>query len=205
MPEKLFYELSKEKRIKVTSAVLDEFSQYSYYESSTNRIVKKAGIAKGSLFKYFSNKKDLYFFIIDSCIEDMVESLQSRLTGLPEDLFDRVLKYSELEFSWYIQQPVKYRLIKRAFKPDNTEIFRITEERYSSAGEDIYYRIFEDIGEKQLRWGKKKSVNILKWFLISFNEEFIREAETVEDIQKLKEQYLKQLAEYLKILKEGII
>ncbi|KAB3527434.1 TetR/AcrR family transcriptional regulator [Alkaliphilus serpentinus] len=61
MPKKLFYELDEEKRERITNVVLREFAQHSYNESSTNRIVKNAGIGKGSLFKYFQNKQDMYF------------------------------------------------------------------------------------------------------------------------------------------------
>lgn len=58
MPKKLFFELKDEKRKKIIDTGISEFAKYNYNNSSTNRIVKDAGISKGSLFKYFESKED---------------------------------------------------------------------------------------------------------------------------------------------------
>lgn len=204
MPKKLFHELNEEKKARITDVGLNEFAQYSYNESSTNRIVKNAGIGKGSLFKYFSNKEDFYFYILDYVIADLVANLEKEITKLPSDLFERTIKYSELEFAWYIQDPDKYKLLKKAFMKDNTEIFKKTEERYVLMGEKFYYKLFEDVNTKQFKWEKEKILDILKWFLKGFNEEFIKEVELQDNIQDIKDEYLKRLKEYMKILKEGL-
>ena len=51
-----FENLPEEKRKKILEICLDEFSENSYENSSTNTIVKRAGISKGILFHYFKNK-----------------------------------------------------------------------------------------------------------------------------------------------------
>ena len=65
----------------------ESFSRYTYAESSTNRIVEAAGIAKGSLFKYFVNKKDLYFYVLDSIVRAFSASLEEGLRGVRGDMF----------------------------------------------------------------------------------------------------------------------
>lgn len=72
-------------------------------------------------------------------------------------------------------------------------------------GEDIYYKIFEDVDTKQFKWKKEKNIDILKWFLKGFNEEFINEMELQDNIDDIKKEYLKCLKEYMEILKEGLI
>jgi len=45
---------------KLLNAALDEFGKYSYKQASLNRIIKKAGISKGSFYFHFKDKKSLY-------------------------------------------------------------------------------------------------------------------------------------------------
>ncbi len=204
MPRKLFYELDKQKQLTITQAALSEFAEKSYHESSTNSIVKKAGIGKGSLFKYFSNKEDLYFYIVDYIIDDLTAESKEDVASLPENLFERVTKYSEIEFAWYIKNPIKYTLIKKAFVDDHSDIYKKTEKRYALFGDRFYYSLFEDIDTDQLKWDKKKTLDVLKWFLKGFNEEFIREIAVEDNIDRIQEMYLIQLQDYMTLLKEGL-
>lgn len=204
MPNKLFYELDEEKRARVFNAVLEEFARYSYHESSTNRIVEKAGIGKGSLFKYFRDKKDMYFFILDTVIEEFKIHLEGEFTNLPKDLFPRAVQYAELEFAWYIENPEKYKLLEKALVKNDAEIFYETEKRYNLQGEEFYYRIFEDIDTKEFKYKKEELLNILKWFLKGFNDQFIEEMQMQDDISGLKDAYMSRLIRYIEILKAGL-
>lgn len=200
MPKKLFHELDHEKRARIVGVALREFAQYSYNESSTNRIVKHAGIGKGSLFKYFQNKKDLYFYILDAIAADLTADLAGEMKNHKGDLFERTIRYAELEFSWYVQNPEKYRLFKKAFVKNDTEIFKETEQRYALAGNEVFYRLFEDVDMRE----KEKFLDILKWFLQGFNEAFVEEMRTQDNINDVKDAYLERLNEYMAILKEGL-
>ena len=88
MPNKLFFELDKQKQDRIISAAITEFATHGYENSSTNRIVKECAISKGSLFKYFENKEDLYFFLIDT------KKLKSLNTG--QHVFDLTI-YKEFK------------------------------------------------------------------------------------------------------------
>lgn len=204
MPNKLFYELDGEKRARILNAVIKEFAQYSYNESSTNRIVENAGIGKGSLFKYFQDKKDMYFYILDTVIEDFTTQLEGEIANFPEDLFERIIKYAELEFAWYIENPEKYKLLEKAFIKNDTQIFHEVEARYNLKSEEFYYRLCGDIHTKEFKCEKEELLNILQWFLKGFNEQFIREMQAQDDIRNLKDAYLSHLIRYIEILKEGL-
>jgi len=207
MPTDLFYELDNDKKNKIINVGISEFAKHDYINSSTNRIVKNSGISKGSLFKYFQSKEELYFYILDCVTAELMSSLEEKTDSLPKDLFKRVIKYSELEFAWYIQNPDKYKLIIKAFKKSDTEIYRKVETRYNLMGQGIYYKLLEDIDTKQFKWDKRKTINILKWFLIGFNEDFINQTEVQVNIEidNIRNEYVKMLTEYLEVLKEGLI
>lgn len=65
MPKQTFLNLNIEKQEAFINAALDEFSSKDFKHASISKIVKKLKIAKGSVYQYFENKKDLYFYLIE--------------------------------------------------------------------------------------------------------------------------------------------
>ena len=204
MTKQLFYQLDIDKRNRIINAGLSEFAQYSYNEASTNRIVKKAYISKGSLFKYFINKKDLYFYILDYVIADLGKNLKDELLKLEGDIFKIILIYAEAEFNWCIENIDKYKLLKRAFINDNSKIYVKTIERYKLIGDSFYYKILENAEMQGLNWEKQKVLNVLKWILEGLNEKFIKEAGQYSNISDIKDCYLKELRNYMEMMKKGL-
>ena len=62
--EPKFLALDQDKQDRILNAAMEEFARNGYKNTSTNKIVKQAGISKGLLFHYFSNKKELYLMIV---------------------------------------------------------------------------------------------------------------------------------------------
>ena len=207
MPTTLFSELNDEKRQNIIATGIAEFSNYGYENSSTNRIVKNAGISKGSLFKYFPTKEDFYFYVLDEITTELILSLKEKVSTLSTELFQRIIEYSVLEFSWYIQYPEKSKLIVKAFMKSDTDIYRKTILRYGNKEQDIYYWFLQDIDTVQFRWSKQKTIDILKWFLKGFNEDFLSRVQIQNniDFEKAKNEYVVSLTEYIEMLKAGLV
>ena len=110
MPTSVFLELSEEKKERIISGALDEFAANRFDNASTNTIVKKAGISKGSLFKYFENKEDLYFYLIDTVTAKMSADMADAVTTLPEDVYECIIAYSSLEISRSEERRVRERV-----------------------------------------------------------------------------------------------
>lgn len=64
MPKKTFFNLKPEKKKEVTDAFLREFSVNTFDEASITSVVKQLGIAKGSVYQYFEDKRDLFFYLV---------------------------------------------------------------------------------------------------------------------------------------------
>ncbi|MGO0883232.1 TetR/AcrR family transcriptional regulator [Clostridioides difficile] len=206
MPTKLFFELNEDKQRKIIGVGISEFATYGYINSSTNRIVKSSGISKGSLFKYFPNKEEFYFFILDTVTADFIESLEKKTSELSSELFQRIIEYSALEFSWYIQNPEKAKLVISAFTKSDTEIYRKTIERYGIKKLDVYYNLIKDVDLSNFRWDKQKTINILKWFLKGFNEDFLGSIQIDNySFEHIQNKHIKSLTEYMEILKIGLL
>lgn len=206
MPTNQFLNLEEEKQNRIIQAAITEFAQNTYVNASTNRIVKACGISKGSLFKYFTDKEDLYFFLLDTVMWEMLRDIESDVENLPTELFQRIIDYSALEISWYIKNPDKGRLIMSAVKEKDEEICSRMAERYGARGENIYYELLADIEGKNLKIAKEKIAELLKWVLEGFNETFLKKADIKkESFEQLKENYIQELSNYIEILKTGFI
>jgi AcrR family transcriptional regulator len=64
MPKDTFNNLPEDKRRLFLEIAIKEFSKHPYKAASISEIVRQAGIAKGSVYQYFENKKDLYQYLV---------------------------------------------------------------------------------------------------------------------------------------------
>lgn len=204
MPKKLFNELDIHKKDMITDVILNEFAVNLYSDASTNSIVKNAGISKGSLFKYFENKEDIYFYILDYVIASLTAHMTEHISNLPDDLFKRTIMYAEIEFDWYIKNPLQYKLFKIAFDQNDSEIYQKTYARYIVKGENIYYKLFEGVDFSQFKTHKEELLKILRWTLEGFNKEFMEKSKDRIEVNTLKRQYINELNNIINILKNGL-
>lgn len=204
MPTNQFLNLGAEKQNNIIQVSIAEFAQNGFVNASTNRIVKECSISKGSLFKYFEGKEDLYFYVLDIVTGEMLQDIESEIGDLSTELFQRIIDYSTLEISWYIKNPVKGRMVVGATVESDEIIRSKTIKRYGSLGENIYYGLLEGIEEEGFKQNKDKIVDILKWVLEGFNKDFLEKADVKkETFEQLKEEYIQKLTDYIEILKKG--
>lgn len=79
MPSQTFVNLPEEKRIRIIQAAKEEFSQYSFYDASINRIIKEAQIPRGSFYRYFENKEDLFLYLLNEYKSDLLNQINSKI------------------------------------------------------------------------------------------------------------------------------
>lgn len=73
MPKETFFNLAEDKKERVIDAAINEFSARSYHKARITAIADNAGIAKGSFYQYFENKKDLFKYIIELIVNKKLE------------------------------------------------------------------------------------------------------------------------------------
>ncbi|OCB38318.1 TetR family transcriptional regulator [Mycobacterium malmoense] len=82
MPTVTWARVDPARRAAIIEAAEHEFGAHGFSRGSLNVIARRAGVAKGSLFQYFADKRDLYAFIADigsqrvrSYIEELIRQL----------------------------------------------------------------------------------------------------------------------------------
>ena len=87
MPSDTFLRLNDEKKKKLINASFKEFSLNNFNDASINRIIKEAGISRGSFYMYFEDKKDLYFYLLEQYGEILSNNMKKDLIKNKGDLF----------------------------------------------------------------------------------------------------------------------
>ena len=82
MPTVTWARLDAERRAAVVAAAEAEFAARGFSHGSLNVIARRAGVAKGSLFQYFADKRDLYAFICDVASQRVRSHMEDRIREL---------------------------------------------------------------------------------------------------------------------------
>lgn len=201
MPEEVFFNLNEEKKERIINTAMREFATYGYENSSTNRIVKECRISKGSLFKYFKSKEELYFYLIELIFAELTNEIQIWLTKISQDdVYQRLIDFCTLEMEWYLENPIKGAFIITVTADSNTKRFKKLNKRFATDARNIYYQFLLGIDVDN----KKELADIIKWLIDGYTIEFRKTIKLNErSLEEIKEDYMEGFTKYLKILKKG--
>lgn len=88
-----FLNLPPEKQERILTAALGEFADKGYQQASVNVMVSASGIAKGSIYQYFPDKKSLFLYVFDFAIALVRRTLLGvKEASREEDFFTRLEK-----------------------------------------------------------------------------------------------------------------
>ncbi len=71
MPTATFFRLNEKKRTNITRCAINAFAASGFTGTSMDSVAEAAGVAKGALYRYFTNKKDLYLHVVDTLCDDI--------------------------------------------------------------------------------------------------------------------------------------
>lgn len=191
-----FFEIKNEKQERILNAAIKVFALNGYRKASTDVIVSEAGISKGLLFHYFSNKLSLYEYIIDYSIKYMNFEFGSSVSKQERDFFEIQMmmeqaKIRVMKIYPYMQQ----FLASLKYETDEKAKAVIGENAY--ALESMINVIYKqaDTSKFQDYVVVQKVVDMIRWMSDSFLKEHLVEGDT--DAEALVQEFSK----YLKMIK----
>lgn len=87
VPSSTFFHLPAEKRETILYHAREEFSRVPYPDASINRIIRDAGIPRGSFYMYFDDKADLFHYLLSEYGRRIAGRLETLLIQCRGDLF----------------------------------------------------------------------------------------------------------------------
>jgi TetR/AcrR family transcriptional regulator len=88
VPQKTFMNLTKERQKEIIDACLREFALHDYNEVSLSKIIAELGLAKGSFYRYFESKRDLYEYLIEYAKKMNIGLFEKTLQDPGDDILD---------------------------------------------------------------------------------------------------------------------
>ena len=107
MPTVTWARVDAARRAAVVEAAEAEFGMHGFSGGSLNVIARRAGVAKGSLFQYFADKRDLYAFIADIASQRVRTYMEDRIRELDPSrpFFDFLTDWLDAWVAYFADHP----------------------------------------------------------------------------------------------------
>lgn len=107
MPTVTWARVDAARRTAVVEAAEAEFGMHGFSGGSLNVIARRAGVAKGSLFQYFADKRDLYAFIADVASQRVRAYMEDRIRELDPSrpFFDFLTDWLDAWVAYFADHP----------------------------------------------------------------------------------------------------
>lgn len=197
--DNVFNNIEADKRIRIINSALKEFSENDYEKASTNNIVKRANISKGSLYYYFKSKKELYEYLITFVFETIGTALTERIDWDDSDLFTRIKEIIMIKFKFTQIYPSIYDFIGRFYKGKSIEDLKSMAQSYApDLHSKVYYHNI-DFGRFKDNVDTSKAVNIIRWTLEKYTEELYINTDIAINYDDME----KEINEYIEVLRSS--
>ncbi len=114
MPKKAFFSLPAKEQDIFFDTALGHFAQVPYEQSSLSSLLRECGMAKGTFYLYFSNKLDLYEYLVNTVLTMKSIYIKTRLVREPPDFFHLFESLLRLETAFRLEHPTFHRLLAMA-------------------------------------------------------------------------------------------
>lgn len=203
-----FENLTEEKKKRIIDVCVEEFSQNGYENSSTNNIVKNAGISKGILFHYFGNKKNLYLYVLDYSLEYMMEKILKMFDHNSSDIFEKIMNTGIVKLKIAYEFPQIYKFLFDAFTHIPEELKEDIQARYNKMYQISLPVFLKDIDTSKFRKDidVNRAIELIVLALEGVSKKYLNmfKDKSADDVLTEMENIKKEYNEYLDMLKNGI-
>lgn len=109
------------KREKIIDAAFKLFAANDFHDVMIEDVAKSAGIAKGTIYSYFTSKEDLYFSIIRMRLEVLVESLKAKIDA-EESFHLKLHSFVTHLYMFMVKYNAFYLIYKKEYLKENFEL-----------------------------------------------------------------------------------
>lgn len=159
MPTERFYNLNEEKRASIERNIFDEFLVRDYGEIRLSHLIRASRISRGSLYTYFSDKEDIFLYLV----RQMKNDVRARFIGcLKEDgnfcssfihVFQQLLAEEDsLKYCRFYLKVMKDEVCRKLVVRDETEFQESREFRQfiHECQKWISKSLYSELDEQQL-------------------------------------------------------
>lgn len=103
-------ELWKRRQEEILDAAASLFATHGYSETDTQVLADTLGVGKGTLYRYFPSKEDLFLAAVDRVIRRLVETIEAGVANVADPL-GRIEKAIQLYLRFFAEKPERVELL----------------------------------------------------------------------------------------------
>jgi TetR/AcrR family transcriptional regulator len=199
-----FRRLDNEKQEKILQACLDEFAEEGFETASTNRIAERAGVAKGSIFKYFGTKEKMFFTVINYILENYMEAAKKRLPDMPKGVLERYAAFVEDTLGFFGDDMRMYRAFSRIMSERGGELMVKVRKKWEPRIEPLMRGLLAGSDIDKLSISMHEFAQFFMWLDNSIDADVYSMIKPGTTAKEIKEMYRQRLELVKKVLKNGI-
>jgi len=199
-----FERLDKAKQDRIINAALKEFAAKGYEQASTNQIVKEAGIGKGMLFYYFSNKLGLYLYLVDYALSTFIDDFLDVIDTNEPDFIERFRITAQVKMTYYHKHFHVSNFISSVYLNEKVILPENLQNRLNEFETLAYEKIYDNIDTSLFRDGinVEKAFQLIRWSIEGYQNELISQLQNQLLPSLNLDPYWEEFYEYLNILKK---
>lgn len=216
MPLQTFDNLPEEKKELITQVAIEEFALNDYQSASVTNIVKVLNISKGGFYRYFRDKKDLYFYLIDYVTKKRMAHVNDLFLDTNRDFFDLLVENFAMKIRFDLKNPLYGGFLFNVIQEKNSEEIGNMQQQTKQSLMGIVIKFVESfINKGKLRNNVPAEIisyliietqfSVLEYLYLKHNiniRENIRSKKPVYSISE--EEILSIVMDFTEILKNGI-
>lgn len=195
-----------ERKAELLEAALAEFAENSYADASLNKIIKNAGISKGTFYYHFADKQALYLFLLESSAKAKWAFINQRASGTSEknegrSIFDMFRLQARLGAEFAVTYPLYHQLSRMLSREQGSEIYEIAKHYLGGDTKEMLGGMIDtaiENGDFKSGFSREFLVNLFSFLIVGFDEIFNTEADSALDTM------LNNLDMYINFMRYGI-
>lgn len=196
------YGLEDSRRESILNAAMMEFCN-GYENTSTDAIVKTAGVSKGLLFHYFGTKKKLFLYAYDYALQIVTAEFYDLINLDERDILERWKQIALLKMDLMQKHPMIFNFIAHASFPDSEDVKSdIMKQRETFTG-DAYPKLFHNIDRTLFREDvdTDTAISVILYTIEGYAQNEANSSKSTEDYYNEYGRYLSDLDRYIQLFK----
>lgn len=191
----------------ILDACLAVFAQHGYEKTSTAMLAEAAGISKALIFHHFKSKKELYFCLLDRCIEKVETELRISHLSEYEDFFTAINQFSHIKLDYFKENPHEYKLVMEAIYATPNELKTDIEEKIGSLMSTRYKVLVQLFDKVPLKEGvdREQAFELIQIILKHFEDKVLTGGADKNNLdEKYMERMIDEMNRFLSMIRDGI-
>ena len=106
MPKRTFDRLDDDKKERIMRAAIEEFHTRGFENAKIETIARKAEVAKGSIYQYFDDKKEMFLYSVTWALNYFMKIIDRQTPLQDMDVYEYFLSGSRERFELLKQEPL---------------------------------------------------------------------------------------------------